>query len=96
MRILVVFPDDVQPAPNFQLVRDDSYRKLAEALRYPRPMRINVTYEGRFDAAFTRRDGKRVSVGQYVDKGYGKKHRYDGRIVLQRVFDVWSMPLPRL
>ena len=96
MRIVVVLPDNMKPTPDFQLIRDDSYRKLEEALRGRGPMRIDATYEGRFDAAFTWRDGKRVRVGQYDGKGFGNKQQYDGRIVLQRVSDVWSYPLPHL
>ena len=96
MRIVVVFPDQIKPGPSFQLVRDESYKKLEEALHYSSPIHIDATYVGRFDAAFYWRDQKRIRVGEYVGKGYGKKHRYDGRIVLQQVFDVWAMPLPRL
>jgi len=95
MRIIVVFPDQVKPAPGFQLVQDESYKKLAEALHYPGPMHIDATYEGRFDAAFTWRDHKRIRVGQGNEGGYGKKHEYDARIVLRQVSDVWAKPLPR-
>ena len=94
MRIVVVLPDEVKPVPDFQLIRDDSYRKLQEALHGPGPIRIDATYEGRFDAAFTWRNGKRVRVGQYDGEGFGNKRQYDGWIVLQRVSDVWSYPLP--
>jgi hypothetical protein len=52
-------------------------------------------YEGRFDAAFAWRDHKRVKVDQDAEKGYGKKHEYDARIVLHQVSDVWAKPLPR-
>jgi len=95
MRIIVVFPDQVKPAPDFQLVQDESYKKLAEALHYPGPIHIDATYEGRLDAAFAWRDHKRIRLGQYGGKGYGKKHEYDGRIVLHQVSDVWAKPLPR-
>jgi len=96
MRIIVVFPDRVRPAPGFQLVRDESYKKLEEALHFPGPIHIDATYEGRFDAAFAWRDQKRIKLGQDKEKGYGKKHEYDGRIVLHQVSDVWAKPLPRL
>jgi hypothetical protein len=94
MRIMVVFPDHVKPPPGFQLVRDESYKKLEEALNYSGPIHIDATYEGRFDAAFVWRDHKRVRLGLENEKGYGKKHEYDGRIVLYRVSDVWAKPLP--
>jgi len=96
MRIIVVFPDQVKPAPGFNLVRDESYKRLEEALHSRSPIHIDATYEGRFDAAFAWRQGKRVKLGQGNDKGYGKKHEYDARIVLRQVYDVWASPLPRL
>ena len=97
MRIIVVFPDQTKPAPAFRLVRDESYKKLADALHYPGPIHIDATYEGRFDAAFAWRDHKWIKLGQGngSQEGYGKEHEYDGRIVLHQVSDVWAKPLPR-
>jgi hypothetical protein len=95
MRIIVVLPDQVKPAPDFQLVRDESYKKLQQALHDSVPIRIDATYEGRFDVAFVWRDRQRIRVGQDEVKGYGKKHEYDARIVLRQVSDVWAMPIPR-
>src|SRR5260370_26344827 len=95
MRIIVVFPDQVKPTPDFQLVRDESYKKLEEALNYSGPIHIDATYEGRFDAAFAWRDHKRVRVGQDAEKGYGKKHEYDARIVLHQVSHASPIPVPR-
>ena len=83
MRIIVVFPDQVNPTPAFTLVQDDSYEKLRKALSYPGPIHIDATYEGRFDPAFAWRDHKRIKLSQDSEKGYGKKHNYDGRIVLR-------------
>src|SRR5579864_3655774 len=78
MRLVVVFPDQVKPAPAFQIVQDDSYKKLAESLHYPGPIHIDATYEGRFDPVFVWRDHKRIRVSQDdEEKGYGKKHEYD-------------------
>jgi len=95
MRMVVVFPEQVEPAPPFQLVQDESYKKLAEALHSPGSTHIDATYEGRFDPVFVWRDHKRIRVGQGNEEGYGKKHEYDGRIVLHQVSDVWAKPLPR-
>ncbi len=95
MRIIVVFPDQVNPTPAFTLVQDGACEKLRKALSYPGPIHIDATYEGRFDAAFAWRDHKRIKLSQDSEKGYGKKHNYDGRIVLRRVSDVWAYPLPR-
>ena len=94
MRIVVVFPDRVKPSPGFQLVRDESYRELEAALHRGGPVHIDATYEGRFDAAFAWRDGKRLRVDQAAAKGYGKGHEYDARIVLRQVSDVWAGPVP--
>jgi hypothetical protein len=94
MSIVVVFPEQVKPAPGFQLVRDESFKKLEDALNYNGPIHIDATYEGRFDAGFAWRDKKRIRAGDYTGKGYGKKHFYDGRIVLIRVSNVWAMPIP--
>jgi hypothetical protein len=94
MRIIVVFPYQVKPAPAFQLVQDDSYKNLSEALRSQRPIHIDATYEGRFDAVFVWRDHKRIRIVQGNQTGYGKRHEYDGRIVLHQVSDIWAMPLP--
>ncbi len=94
MRIVVVFPDQVRPAPGFELLKDESYRKFSEALHSPSPVHIDATYEGRFDPVFVWRDHKRIRVGQGNEEGYGKKHEYDGRIVLHQVSDVWAKPLP--
>jgi hypothetical protein len=91
MRIVVVFPKQVEPAPKFDLVRDDSFKEFEDAMYHPRPIHIEATFEGRFDTVVTVQDGKRTRVG----KGYGKKHDYDGRIVLQKVSDVVAKPLPR-
>jgi hypothetical protein len=93
--VIVVLPDQVKPAPDFQLVRDESYKKLQQALHDSVPIRIDATYEGRFDGAFVWRDRQRIRVGQDEVKGYGKKHEYDARIVLRQVSDVWAMPIPR-
>ena len=96
MRLIVVFPDRVKPEPAFQLVEDDSYKQLQEALHHPGPIHIDATYEGRFDPAFVWRDHKRIRVSQdNEEKGYAKKHEYDGRIVLHEVSEVWAKSLPR-
>ncbi|HKM80063.1 MAG TPA: hypothetical protein VJY15_03775 [Candidatus Acidoferrum sp.] len=95
MRLIVVFPDQVNPAPSFDLVRDKSFKELEDALYQPRPIHIDATFEGRFDAAFYWRDQKRIAVGRSQVKGYGKKHDYDGQIVLHQVSAVVVKSLPR-
>ena len=94
MTIVVVFPHQVKPAPGFDLVRDESLAELEQGLHRARPMHIDATYEGRFDPLFVHRDGGRFKVGHHTQKGYGKNHFYDARIVLHRVSDVWTLPLP--
>src|SRR5882762_3874224 len=87
MRIIVVFPTQLKLSPGFDLVRDQSFKEFEDAMYHPRPIHIDATFEGRFDAAFYWRDHKRIPIGPGGVKGYGKKHDYDGQIVLHRVLD---------
>jgi hypothetical protein len=91
MRLTVVFPEKVNPAPGFALVRDRSFKELEDAVYH---LHVDATFEGRFDAAFYWRDQKRIAIGQSQVKGYGKKHDYDGQIVLYKVSDVVARPVP--
>jgi hypothetical protein len=91
MSVVLVFPKQVKPTPDFDLVKDDSFTKFEDAMYHPRPIHIEATFEGRFDSVITVQDGKRTTVG----KRYGKKHDHDGRIVLHRVSDVVARPLGR-
>jgi len=91
MSIVVIFPKQVKPPPNFDLVKDDSFNKFEEAMHHSRPINIEATFEGRFDSAVTIENGKRTEAS----KGYGKKHQHNGRIVLHRVSDVTARPLGR-
>jgi hypothetical protein len=91
MGIVVVLPKWVKPAPDFDLVQDDSFRQFEDAMYHPRPIHIDATFEGRFDCVVTVSEGKRIKTGE----GYGKRHERDGRIVLRRVSDVVARPLPR-
>ena len=93
MRVTVVFPERVVPAPDFDLVRDESFKQLEAAIYHARPIHIEATFEGRFDGAFFWRDHKRIRIGPGTNKGYGKRHDYDGRIVLRQVSDVEVKPL---
>jgi len=86
-----VFPGQVKPAPDFELVRDASFKEFQDALYRKGPMHIDATLEGRFDTVLEPQGEKHVRVG----KGFGKKGSYDARIVLYRVSDVWAKPLPR-
>ena len=86
--VIVVYPDQVKPTAGFNLVRDNAFNKFFEDIR--KGMRVEATYEGRFDVAYVWRDHKRIEVGS--DKGYGKKNRYGARVVLRRISDVVSRP----
>jgi len=86
MRLYLAIPQDVKPAPGFDVVRDQNYQKLFDNLN--RGMSVVATFEGRFDPLFTWRNHTRERVSQGREKGYGKKHQYDGRIVLYTVSDV--------
>jgi len=91
MTIGLEFPGNVKPNPQFDLIRDESFQKYAEAL--DKPMRIEATIEGRFDPVFIWRNHKRERVAE--GKGYGKKHYEDARIVLQKMSDVVTKYMPR-
>lgn len=67
--VTVVFPGQVKPAPDFDLVRDTPFKEFQDALHRKGPMNINATLEGRFDTVLEPQGEKRVRVG----KGYGKK-----------------------
>jgi hypothetical protein len=92
MRLHLEFPQDIKPTPSFDLIRDDAANNFLGKMH--EGMNVIATYEGRFDPAFVWRDQKRIRVGQGIEKGYGKKHRYDGRIVLQKISDVLARPIP--
>ena len=89
MSIVVVFPNQVKPAPDFDLVKDNSFTTFEDAVHHSRPIHIEATFEGRFDSVVTVQNGKRTTVG----KGYGNKHRHNGRIVLHIVSNVVARPL---
>jgi hypothetical protein len=93
MKLHLEFPQEIRPVPNFNLVHDDAYNELFEKLHGG--MNVTATYEGRFDPAFVWNDQKRRRVGESISDGFGKKHRYDGRIVLRKVSDVLARPMPR-
>jgi hypothetical protein len=94
MRVIVIFPNRVKPAPGFDLIRDKSFEEFEDALHHDRPIHIDATFEGRFDAAFYWRDHKRIPVGPSDINGFGKNHKYDGRIVLHQVSDVVAKSRP--
>ena len=87
-QVIVVYPDQIRPAPGFDLVRDDAFAKFFEEVRKGRT--VEATYEGRFDVAYVWREHKRIDVGS--EKGYGKKQHYGARVVLRRISDVVSHP----
>jgi hypothetical protein len=88
--VVVVYPEQIKPAPGFDLVRDDAFNKFFEEVR--KGMHVEATYEGRFDVAYVWRDHKRIYVGS--ESGYGKKYKYGARVVLRRLSDVVSHPAP--
>jgi hypothetical protein len=92
MRIDLEFPDK-NTGPNVDLVRDEAFNSFFDKLH--QGLNVIATFQGRFDPAFVWREHKRIRVGHGTEKGYGKKHRYDGRIVLQRLSDVMGRPVPR-
>jgi hypothetical protein len=95
MGVVVVLPDQVKPKADFDVVRDDSFNRLFAELR--KGMNVQATFEGRFEAVYTWSNQKQIWIGQGKEKpkGFGKKGRYGGRIVLHRVSDILARPVPR-
>jgi hypothetical protein len=93
MRVHLELPHDVRPKPSFGLIRDEMLNTFFDALH--KGMNVVATYEGRFDPVFVWRDRKRIRVSQDEDNGFGKKHQYDARLILQRISDVVARPVPR-
>lgn len=91
MSIGLELPQNVRPKPDFDLIRDESFQKYAEALQ--KLVRVEATLEGRFDPTFIWRNHKRERVGE--GDGYGKKHSEDGRLVLHKMSDVETKYIPR-
>jgi hypothetical protein len=91
MTIALELPQIAKPKPDFELVRDESFKKYEEAIR--KPMRIEATLQGRFDPVFVWKDHKRVRVGE--GQGYGKDHSADGRLLLRKIEDVATYYMPR-
>ena len=92
MKLHLELPADAKPVATFDLLRDDTYRELCGSLQ--RGMNVTATFDGRFDPAFVWHDQKRTRVAGSNNDGYGKKHRYDGRIVLRKVSDILARPVP--
>jgi len=91
MIMLAELPENVRPQPPFTLKQTTSLAEFKAALH--RPVALWATLEGRFDPVFVWRAKKRIRVGE--GNGFGKKQRYDGRLVLREISDVRTMPLPR-
>jgi hypothetical protein len=87
-QVIVVYPNQIKPAPGFDLIRDDAFDKFFEEVR--KGMNVEATYEGRFDVAYVWRDHKRISIG--TEKGFGKKGKYGARIVLRNITEVVARP----
>ena len=86
--VIVVYPNQIKPRSEFDLVRDEPFNTFFEEVR--KGNNVEATYEGRFDVAYVWRDHKRIWVG--TDKGYGEKHNHGARIVLRSISEVVSRP----
>jgi len=91
MRIVAAFPAEVTPNPPFVFQRDATFDEFRSAIP---TMRVYATFTGRFDPVFVWRDQKRIRIAE--GNGYGKKHNYDGRVVLLRITDVLARHIPRM
>jgi hypothetical protein len=48
-----------------------------------------ATLEGRFDPVFVWKEKRHIRLAD--GEGFGKKHRYDGRLVMRRISEVKTM-----
>ena len=96
MGIIAVLTDDTKPRPDFVTKKDESFKKFIDDLN--RGMNVLATFEGRFEAVYTFQDKQQIWINgsKNKKKGFGKKGEYGGRIILHRISDVLSRPVPRL
>jgi hypothetical protein len=83
-KVIVVLPEDAKPPQQLQVVKDESFKVFFDDLR--KGMNVQATFEGRFEA---------TSAGGIKGYGFGRKHDARAQIVLLRVSDVVSRPVPR-
>lgn len=95
MGAILVLPEQVKPRADVDVVRDGPLNQLFAELH--KGMNVQATFEGRLEAVYTWRNQKQVWIGegQEKPKGFGKKGRYGGRIVLHRVSDILARLVPR-
>ena len=93
MGVVLVLPEQVKPKPEFDTVRDASFQQFFDDVR---SMKVEAAFEGRFEGVYTWKQQRRVWIVSTQDqKGFGKKGRYGGRIVLHRISDVVAHYIPR-
>jgi hypothetical protein len=93
--LIVVFPDQVKPKPDFALAQDDSLSAFLDAVR--KGKNVEATFYGQFDAIFIWHNQRQVFLlpgGGFERKGFGKKHQYGAEITLQSVSDVVAHEVP--
>ncbi|HVT93625.1 MAG TPA: hypothetical protein VHD76_12325 [Bryobacteraceae bacterium] len=91
-RVLLTFPKDpdTKPKAKFNLVEDESYKKLMASVGVLVPMppkkpgRITATFEGRFDSVFILHNGQKVQR----DPRSLRLAADEVRLVLRKVSDV--------
>jgi hypothetical protein len=96
MGVIVVLTEKTKPNPDFDTVKDESFKRLFEDLRAG--MDVQATFEGRFEAIYTWQNQKQICLSNAgkQQKGFGNKGQYGGRIILHRVSDIVSRRRPRL
>ena len=96
MRIIAVLTDNVKPRPDFETLKDENFKKFFEDLN--KRMNVLATFEGQFEAVYTWQNKEQIWINgsKKKQKGFGKKGEYGGRIILHRVSDLLSRPIPRL
>jgi len=91
--VVMVYPAQVKPNPDFSLIQDDSFNTFFDSTR--KGKNVSATFYGRFNAVFTWHDKKPIFVARSQEHAFGRKHGYGARIVLQPISDVTAHPMDR-
>ena len=87
--IALTFPHELRADAPFELEKNSSLREYDAARG--KPMGIEATIQGRFDSIIVQQDGDRARAG----KGYGKKSKFESRLVVRELKDVFTWRMPK-
>jgi len=83
MRISAVFPEQLEPATDVHLIRDEPFYTLFQRMRHA--LRVEATLEGRFETGFTRQANNQIELS---GRENGQGQHSAGLLILHRVSSV--------